>query len=130
MKQFMLLIRNGIDHQSSWSAETTNDYLARCESYINTLKADGKLISAHPLLQEGTMLSGTRGRWTEKAISETPEVIVGSYHVYANDVADAVRIAKANPEFDFGTTARVEVRPIREQEPKTGFVYPNREVRA
>lgn len=37
---------------------------------------------------------------------------------------DAVEIAKQNPEFAFGTTARIEVRPIKTKENTTGFVYP------
>jgi hypothetical protein len=39
---------------------------------------------------------------------------------------DAIAIAKQNPEFEFGKTARVEVRPITMKEEDTGFVYPNR----
>jgi len=42
----------------------------------------------------------------------------------AEDINDAIAIAKANPEFAFGTTARVEVRPIKMKEETTSFVYP------
>ncbi len=37
---------------------------------------------------------------------------------------EAIEIAKANPEFEFGTTAKVEVRPIKTKEEATGYVYP------
>lgn len=40
-------------------------------------------------------------------------------------MSEAIEIAKGNPEFEYGTTARIEVRPIKTQENTTSFVYPN-----
>jgi hypothetical protein len=37
-----------------------------------------------------------------------------------------VTIAKANPEFEYGTAARIEVRPVKIKEQTTGFVYPKK----
>jgi hypothetical protein len=37
---------------------------------------------------------------------------------------DAIDIAKGNPEFIYGSTVRIEVRPIKTKESTTGFVYP------
>ncbi len=124
MKEFMLLIRNDIDHQRTWSPAKTEQFLKACEVYINGLKKAGTLISAQPMVREGTMLSGSKISWTEKPFNETREVIVGYYHVLAEDIDDAVAIAKGNPEFEYGTTARVEVRPIKMKEEKTKYVYP------
>ena len=42
----------------------------------------------------------------------------------ANDLEDAIAMAKGNPEFEYTPTAKVEVRPIKTKEEKTGFVYP------
>lgn len=39
---------------------------------------------------------------------------------------EAIEIAKGNPEFEYGTTARIEVRPIKAQEESTNYVYPNK----
>ncbi|MGD0209522.1 MAG: YciI family protein [Desulfomonilia bacterium] len=63
--------------------------------------------------------------WKEGPFNETKEVIVGYYHILAEDLGDAIAIAKGNPEFEYGTTARIEVRPIKMKEEDTGFVYPN-----
>lgn len=52
------------------------------------------------------------------------EVQVGYYHVLANDMDEAIEMAKGNPEFDYGTHVRVEVRPVQAAETETGFVYP------
>ena len=124
MKEFMLLIRNEIDHQSKWPSERHQQFLQLCELYINRLKADGKLISAQPLIREGKMISGSNDNWHEGSFSETKEIIVGYYHILANDLHEAVSIAKGNPEFEFGNTAKVEVRPIKMKEEHTGFIYP------
>jgi len=56
--------------------------------------------------------------------NETKEVIVGYYHILGEDLNDAIAIAKGNPEFEYGTTARIEVRPIKAKEESTGFAYP------
>ncbi len=124
MKEFMLLIRNRIDHQNDWTVEKHQQFLKKCESYIGEIKKEGKLISAQPLIREGKIISGTNGNWTEIPFNETEDVQVGYYHILANDMDDAVAIAKRNPEFEFSTTARIEVRPVKMKETTTGFVYP------
>ncbi|MGC1402580.1 MAG: YciI family protein [Thermodesulfobacteriota bacterium] len=124
MKEFMLLIRNGIDHQATWSPEQHQQFLKKCEDYIGLLKKEGKLISAQPLVREGRLISGSKGAWKDRPFNETKEVIVGYYHVLAEDLNDAMAIAKGNPEFEYGTTARIEVRPIKMKEEDTDFVYP------
>ena len=120
----MLLIRNGIDHQSDWPAERHTSFLKGCQTYIGELKATGNLISAQPMVREGKLLSGSNDEWNISPFNEGREVIVGYYHVRAENLDEAVSIAKRNPEFEFSTTARVEVRPIKMAEGKTGFVYP------
>ena len=124
MKEFMLLIRNAIDNQAGWSPERHKQFLRKCESYIGNLQKDGKLISAQPLLREGKIISGTKGAWKETPLGETNEVQVGYYHILARDMNEAIAIAKENTEFEFGTTARIEVRPIKMKEDSTEFVYP------
>jgi hypothetical protein len=54
-------------------------------------------------------------------------VIVGYYHILAEDLEEAIAIAKKNPEFAYSTTARIEVRPIKTKEVITGYVYPKTE---
>jgi hypothetical protein len=125
MKEFMLLIRNEIDHQGSWSLEKHYHFLKDCEVYIEALKEEGKLISAQPLLREGRMISGSREGWKDKPFNENKEIIAGYYHIFAEDINDAIAIAKGNPEFEYGTTAKIEVRPVKMMEEGTGFEYPS-----
>jgi hypothetical protein len=127
MKEFMLLIRNLADSTTSFSAERDRQFLDACRVYIEGLQKNGNLISAQPLVREGIMLSGTDGAWHEGPYSETPEVQVGYYHILANDLNEAIAIAKGNPEFAYTKTARIEVRPIKMKEESTAYVYPKGE---
>ena len=100
MKEFMLLIRNGIDHQATWSPEQHEQFLKKCENYISNLTKEGKLKSAQPLLREGKIVSGPKGAWKEVPFNESKEIIVGYYHILAEDLKDAVTIAKATPNLN------------------------------
>lgn len=125
MKEFMLLIRNEIDHQATWPGERHEAFVRKCMDYIGQLTNEGKLKSAQPLIREGKIISRAGRAWKEEAFNETREVIVGYYHILAGDLGEAIAIAKRNPEFEFSTTARIEVRPIKMKEEATGYVYPD-----
>ncbi len=106
------------------SPEKHQQFLKGCETYIGKLKKDGKLISAQPIVWEGKIVSGKPGVWKDVPFNEGAEVIGGYYHILANDLNEAIEIAKANPEFEFNEGTRIEVRPIKMEEESTGFVYP------
>jgi len=124
MKEFMLLIRNKLNHQDEWSVDRLQDFLKKCEVYITSLREKQQLISAQPLIREGKIISGKKGDWKVEPFNEYDEVQVGYYHILAKDIDEAISIAKENPEFEFGSTARIEVRPIKTKEVTTNFVYP------
>jgi len=127
MREFMLLIRNEGDSKSAFSPEQDRAFLKACEVYIEKLKKNGNLLRAQPLVREGKMLSGSGDVWNEGPFSESKEVIVGYYHILAKDIDEATAIAKGNPEFEYTTTARIEVRPIKTKEVSTSYVYPKGE---
>ena len=124
MKEYMLLIYNQIDHQSNWTPERHKQFLKSCEHYIGQLQNNGNLKIAQPLVREGSILSGSKDNWKIVPFNETKEVQVGYYHILARDMTEAMETAKGNPEFEFSTTARVEVRPIKTKEETTGYAYP------
>jgi hypothetical protein len=125
MKEFMLIIRNENDNFTKLSPVQQEQFLEKCQVYINKLKQENKLIEAQPLVREGTIISRHEGEWKEIPFNESKEVQVGYYHILAKDLEDAIKIAKANPEFEYGKSARIEVRPIKTKEVSTGFVYPS-----
>ena len=92
--------------------------------YIEDLKKKGNLKSAQPLDREGKMISGTTASFKDGPYNESKEIIVGYYHILANDIDEAIAIAKRNPEFAFVKGAKIEVRPIKMKEQSTNYVYP------
>ena len=124
MQEFMLLIRNEIDHQPDWSSENYLKFLKERENYITKLKQDGRLIAAQPLVRTGMIVSRMNDDWNIRPMRGKGEVQVGYYHVLAEDMDEAIALAKLNPEFGYGPKARIEVRPIQTEEKETGFVYP------
>ena len=120
----MLLIRNENDSKTAFSAELQDQFVTDCKIYIEGLQKNGTLIGAQPLVREGKILSGTPGQWKEGPYNESKEVMVGYYHILANDMDDAIAIAKNNPEFAYTKTARIEVRPIKMKEESIAYTYP------
>lgn len=124
MKEFMLLVRNTGHHLSALSAEKHQEFLNACEKYIGRLKEQNKLLAAQPLVKQGVVLSRAGKGWNVIPLHKDHEVQVGYYHIQANDIDEAIAIAKENPEFEYTLTASIEVRPIKMKEQNTGFVYP------
>lgn len=124
MKEFMFFIRKKNNSENTLSSEKLNQFLKSCETYIENLIQQGKLISAKPIVWSGKIISGNAGKWKETAYDEGGEIIGGYYHILARDIDEAIEIAKANPEFKFNENTRIEVRPVKMKEVQTGFVYP------
>lgn len=125
MKEFMLYIRNAGDAKAALTHEQHDAFIQKCEVYIGRLKSANKLIAAQPLIREGFVVSKINNDWTAIAIDPSKEVQVGYYHIRANDLEEAIAMAKENPEFEFVPSASIEVRPVKMKEEKTGFLYPN-----
>jgi hypothetical protein len=124
MQEFMLLVFNEGDCKSSMSESEHLAFVKQCEIYIKDLKSRNQLIAAQPLVREGTLISRQDGAWKENVVDATKKIQVGYYHILAKDFEDATAIAKRNPEFEYCSTATIEVRPIKTKEKSTGFNYP------
>lgn len=127
MKEYIFFIRKQNDSKETLSPEVHIDFLKSCETYIGKLKNDGRLISAQPIVREGKIISKTNDDWIEVPFNETKEVIGGYYHILAENLDEAIGIAKENPEFTFNPDTRIEVRPLKMKEEKTDFIYPTKE---
>jgi hypothetical protein len=124
MKEFMLYIRNAGDAKAALSQTEHLAFVKKCEVYISRLKAKDKLIAAQPIIREGFIVSKNENGWSSAAVDPTTEVQVGYYHIKANDIDEAIAMAKENPEFEYVPSASIEVRPIKMKEEQTNFVYP------
>ena len=112
----MLHIRNVGDAKASLTAEEHLKFVTQCEVYIEQLKAKGKLIAAQPLVREGVIISKKGESWTKASFDPAGEIQVGYYHILANDMDEAIEIAKQNPEFIFVPSVTIEVRPVKTKE--------------
>jgi hypothetical protein len=126
MKEFMFYIRNEKDAKRSLTPDQHLAFIKKCEVYIGKLKSENKLIAAQPLVREGVVIKKSDDGWAEKDIATDTETQAGYYHILANDMDEAVKIAKENPEFEYVSSASIEVRPIKTKEAETGFVYPTK----
>lgn len=124
MPDYMLRVLNRGDHQKDWPKDRHTEFVKKCEVYIGAMQKANQLHSAQPLSKQGAVLSGTPGHWHVEALDTNQEIQVGYYHIKAKDLAEAIELAKGNPEFAYSATARVEVRPLKAEEKDTGFVYP------
>jgi len=124
MPDYMLRVLNRGDHQKDWPKERHTEFVRKCELYIGALQKADQLQSAQPLAKQGAVVSGTPGQWRVEPLEVKQEIQTGYYRVRANNLEEAIELAKGNPEFQFSTTARVEVRPFKAEEKDTGFVYP------
>ena len=115
MKEFVLFIRDGGNNLDNMSPEELQRHIKKFGSYIDNLMKEGKLKSAQPLEINGRIVSGKNGVIKDGPFVESKEVIGGYFHIVAEDLDEAVEIAKANPLFQNGV-GEIEVRPIKRLE--------------
>lgn len=120
----MFYIKNAGDAKAALSEDEHLQFIKSCEVYIKELKTKGKMIAAQPIVREGVRISKAGDSWNVENIDPFAEVQVGYYHILADNIEEAIEIAKANPEFAYVPSASIEVRPIKMKEEKTNFEYP------
>ena len=111
MKDFLLLIRTEGSVWTDLSAENLQKHIQNGTAYISNLIKEGKLKSAQPLDRGGRIVTEQGGVIKDGPFNESKEVIAGYFHIVANDIDEAVEIAKANPIFKDIPT-KIEVHPI------------------
>ena len=113
MKEFMLLIRTEGDPWTVLSPEQLQHHMQKGVAYITGLMNKGIIKSAQPFENEGGIISGNGKSFTDGPFNESKEVIAGYFHIVAKDIEEAKAIARANPIFEDGLNARIEVRPVK-----------------
>lgn len=111
MKEFMLFIKSEGNPMANLSPAQQQEHVEKVGGFIKRLVEGGKMKSAQPLESEGSTVSFKKGNFIDGPFNETKEVITGYYHLLANDLQEAVEIAKSDPRFEDGNWS-IEVRPI------------------
>lgn len=114
MKEFFLMIRSQGNAMSSFSPEQVQQHVQKVGAYIEGLVKAGKMKSAQPLSLTGTIVAGGNGKAVKDGpFVESKEVIAGYYHILAEDLDEAVAIAKQDPRFEDAADWKIEVRPVQ-----------------
>lgn len=115
MKEFMLFIKNEGNPIAELSLEQQQEHVQKVGNFIKDLVEQKKMKAAQPLEMEGAIISFKNGSFIDGPFNETKEVISGYYHILAEDLSEAVKLAKSDPRFEDGNW-RIEIRPIMKVE--------------
>jgi hypothetical protein len=107
---YMLLFR-GTHWDTNLSPEELQNVMSQWTSWFDRLVEQGKIKSAHPLMDEGKIVGWKKGQTVaDGPFAESKEAIGGYFLLQINDLDEAVEIAKDCPTLKYGMT--VEVRPV------------------
>ncbi|HTD67980.1 MAG TPA: YciI family protein [Candidatus Limnocylindria bacterium] len=113
--EYMLFFR-GPHWDRGLSAEELQQVMAQVMAWFEGLKHQGKVKAGQPLGAEGKHVSGKKGRTiADGPFAESKEAVGGYLLVEAENLDEAVAIAKSNPTLEYGVT--IEVRPVLEECP-------------
>lgn len=115
MQEFMIFIKTKGDHLEGLSPEQQQAHVQKIGEYIGELMESGKLKGAQPLEMDGAVIHGNKGVFKDGPFNESKEVIVGYFHIVAENLEEAIAIAKANPIFE-DAEGTLEVRPVKQME--------------
>ena len=108
--QYLLLFR-GTDWDKGMSADQMQTVMVQWTAWFDRLTENGTLKSGQPLLREGKVVSGKKGRnVADGPFSESKETIGGYFLLEVDTMEEALLIAQECPALDYGLT--VEVRPV------------------
>ena len=110
---YMLLFRG-----TNWSQDLSPEQIQKVASdwmaWFERLTKEGKVTSGHPLMNEGKMVSGKKGRnVADGPFAESKEVIGGYFYLQVANEEEAIAIAQQCPGLEHGCV--VEVRPVAAQ---------------
>lgn len=106
-----LLFIRGTHWSSGMSPAELQRTMTDFYAWVDGLHNQGILRGAQPLMEEGKLVTGTKGTSvTDGVFAESKEAIAGYFLLAVDSMADALRIARACPILDHG--AQIEVRPV------------------
>jgi len=108
--EYMLLFR-GPHWDKGLSPEDLQAAMDKVMAWFEELNERGKIKASQPLGAQGRIISGTNGRLVvDGPFAESKEAVGGYLVLLADDLNEAVEIARSMPTLKYGIT--VEVRPI------------------
>lgn len=107
---YMLLFR-GTNWDKGLSPEQLQKVVTAWYAWFNGLIQDGRALSGHPLMEEGKIVTGKKGKTVaDGPFAESKEAVGGYFYLRVSGMDEAVEIARNCPGLDYGLA--VEVRPV------------------
>ncbi len=106
----MLLFRSP-QWDKGLSPEELQLVMDKVMTWVERLQRQGKAKVGQPLDAQGRIVSGKKGGFVaDGPFAESKEAIGGYLMLQADDLSEAVEIAKSNPMLEYDVT--IEVRPV------------------
>jgi|SRR5687767_8452848 hypothetical protein len=112
MKEFLLVVRTEGDIWTMLSPEKLQQHIQHGTAYIDKLVKEGKIKSAQPLDKGSRIVTKSDGIVKDAPFNESKEVIAGYFLIVADNIEEAVAIARENPIFHDIET-KIEVHPVK-----------------
>jgi hypothetical protein len=109
---YMLLFK-GTLWDRELSPEELQQVMTRWMNWLDRLTQEGKVRSAHPLANQGKIITWKKGAPTDGPFAESKEAIGGYFLLQVSGEEEALEIAKECPALKYGVA--VEIRPIVDQ---------------
>ena len=109
MPQYAVLIYS---EDSAHAPDATPEDIAECDDHAGELLAEDAMLSAYAFHPRAFARSIRDSGVTEGPFVDAAQVVAGVYVVEADDLDQALRIARTNPVVRGGHGGGVEVRPI------------------
>jgi len=105
---YLLLFREG-RWDEGLSLEEARNAMDQAMTWFEGLTRQGKILGGHPLLEGGKTISGKGGQVAvvDGPFVETKESIAGYLMILAEDLDEAVEIAKSSPMLKYGIVTEV-----------------------
>ena len=113
MKDFLLILKTEGNVWTDLSPEQLQKHMEHGTAYITNLMKTGKLKNANPVDKGSRIGTDSNGTLKDGPFNETKEVVAGYFLIAAEDINEAVEIAKGNPIFKDIPT-KIEVHPMME----------------
>ena len=108
MKEYLLIIRTEGSVWTDLSPAQLQKHMEHGTAYIGNLAKEGKLKAANPVDKGSRIVTSSNGLITDGPYNESKEVIAGYFLIAAQDINEAVEIARSNPIFqDIPTKIKV-----------------------
>jgi hypothetical protein len=108
--EHLLLIR-GTHWNQGLSPAELQKVMTDFYAWVDDLTRRGINRGAQPLVEEGKLVTGSKGAHvTDGVFAESKEAVAGYFRLGVATMAEAVRLAQACPILAYG--AQIEVRPI------------------